>query len=92
MDHRLNPVEDLRRMEEEPEEFWLQLMRTYLVDAPRVTVRGRPSMKEQLDMTENERRRVGQQRQRLGEQGLRTQAELLQQAMNQNEVSAISSG
>ncbi|XP_063241639.1 uncharacterized protein C05D11.1-like [Bacillus rossius redtenbacheri] len=85
MDRRLNPVEDLRRMETEPEQFWAQLVRTYLVEAPRVTVRGAPSLKEQLDMAESERRRVEEQRRRLGQDGLRAQADRLKAAMFENE-------
>nr|CAD7430731.1 unnamed protein product [Timema monikensis] len=88
--HRLNQVEDLRLLEKEPEEFWVSLLKQYLVEAPSVVVRGVPSTKEQQEMTDKEKKRVEEQRAKLGEDGLKEKARLLQEAMAQNEVRFIS--
>ncbi|CAG2067937.1 unnamed protein product, partial [Timema podura] len=53
--------------------------------APSVVVRGVPSTKEQQEMTDREKKRVEEQRAKLGEDGLKEKARLLQEAMAQNE-------
>ena len=87
--HRLNQVEDLRQMEKEPEEFWLQLLKKYLVGAPSVTIRGYPSLQEQQAMAEHEKKRVAEQRDKFDKDGLSELADQLQKATAQNEVSAL---
>ncbi|XP_069695441.1 uncharacterized protein C05D11.1-like [Periplaneta americana] len=86
LDHRLNQVEDLRQMEKEPEDFWLQLLKRYLVDGPSVTVRGYPSVEDQRMMTENEKQRIAGQREKYGSEGLKKLSEQLQKATVENEI------
>jgi Zn-dependent M16 (insulinase) family peptidase len=76
-------------MEKEPEDFWLQLLKKYLVDGPSVTVRGYPSLEEQQSMAQNEKQRILEQRQKFGEEGLMKLGEQLQQATVENEVSCL---
>jgi Zn-dependent M16 (insulinase) family peptidase len=73
-------------MEQEPEEFWLQLLKKYLVDSPSVTVRGYPSLEEQQSLAQSEKQRISEQLQKFGEEGLRKLGEQLQQATAENEV------
>lgn len=88
--HRLNPVEDLHQLEKEPEEFWLQLLKEYLLDSPSMTVRGYPSLEEQRRLAKNEKQRISEQQQKFGEKGLQELGYQLQQAMVENEVSCNS--
>lgn len=90
LSQRLNPVEDLRQMEKEPEEFWLQLLKKYLLDGPSVTIRGYPSLEEQQLRAKSEKQRISEQRQKFGKEGLKELGELLQQATVENEVSCFS--
>ncbi|KAJ9588208.1 hypothetical protein L9F63_018429, partial [Diploptera punctata] len=83
--HRLNQVEDLRQMEKESEEFWLKLLKRYIIDSPSVTIRGYPSQKEQKSMTEDEKKRVAEQREKYGKDGLLELADQLQKATIENE-------
>jgi Zn-dependent M16 (insulinase) family peptidase len=83
-------VEDLHQLEKEPEEFWLQLLKKYLLDGPSVTVRGYPSLEEQQLMAKNEKQRISEQRQKFGNEGLKKLGEQLQQATVENEVSYFS--
>ncbi|XP_067002472.2 uncharacterized protein C05D11.1 [Anabrus simplex] len=85
LDHRLNQVADLRLMEQESEEFWVQLLKRYLVDAPSVTVRGVPSIEEQRTMALEEKKRIEAQRQALGPEGLKANADRLSEATAENE-------
>ncbi|GLH01355.1 Presequence protease, mitochondrial [Gryllus bimaculatus] len=85
LDHRLNQVEDLRIMENEPEEFWINLLKRYLVDAPSVTVRGIPSVEEQQAMAVGEKKRIEAQRNSLGTKGLEANGEKLKNATTENE-------
>jgi Zn-dependent M16 (insulinase) family peptidase len=77
-------------MEKEPEEFWLQLLKKYLIDGPSVTVRGYPSLEEQKSLAESEKQRISEQRQKFGKEGLTKLGEQLQQATVENEVSCFS--
>lgn len=90
LSQRLNPVEDLHQMEKEPEEFWLQLLKKYLLDGPSVTIRGYPSLEEQQLMAKSEKQRISEQRQKFGKEGLKKFGEQLQQATVENEVSCFS--
>ncbi|PNF33802.1 Uncharacterized protein C05D11.1 [Cryptotermes secundus] len=85
LSQRLNPVEDLHKMEKEPEEFWLQLLKMYLLDGPSVTIRGYPSLEEQQLMAKSEKQRISEQRQKFGKEGLTKLGEQLQQATVENE-------
>lgn len=83
-------MEDLHRLEKESEEFWLQLLKKYLLDGPSVTVRGYPSLEEQRSMAKNEKQRISEQRQKFGKDGLTKLGKQLQQATIENEVSCFS--
>lgn len=73
-------------MENESEDFWIQLLKRYLVDAPSVVIRGLPSLQEQKTMAEEEKKRLEAQRQSLGMEGLEKKSKQLKDAMAGNEV------
>ena len=54
-------------METESNDFWVGLLKKYLVDGPSVTIRGRPSKDGEKKMVQNELARIEAQRQKLGE-------------------------
>lgn len=76
-------------MEKEPEDFWLSLLKRYLVDPPSVTVRGMPSCEEDKTMTESEKSRIEKQKALLGEKGLQEMSEKLVKATEENEVGSL---
>ncbi|XP_059480505.1 uncharacterized protein C05D11.1-like [Neocloeon triangulifer] len=83
---RLNTVQDLRKLLEEPNSFWIDLLRKYFgADAPSVLIKGRPSIELQVKMAEEEEERVKQQCALLGESGLKGKADALMAAIEHNE-------
>lgn len=87
MDHRLNLVADLEKMQGEELTWWVALARQYLVEAASVTVRGVPSVGTRKQMADEEMERVEKQRRVLGAEGLKEKEEELAKAIQQNEVS-----
>ncbi|XP_071452193.1 uncharacterized protein C05D11.1-like [Hetaerina americana] len=85
LDHRLNQVDDMHLLLSEPKEFWLGLMRKYLVEAPSVVIRGVPSRRKREEMEEEEKKRIEAQRESLGVQGLAKKEKELTAATEENE-------
>ncbi|XP_044726839.1 uncharacterized protein C05D11.1-like [Chrysoperla carnea] len=81
---RLSGIEDLQRVKNEPKEFWINLIKKYLFEAPMITIKGVPSIAEQKKMVEEEMSRVQKQIKELGEDGLKTKAEALEAALSHN--------
>jgi len=85
---RMNSIDEYKKMEDEPQEFWLGLIKQYLMEAPSVVVRGIPSIKLQEDSRKEEEGRIEAQRNRLGKEGLEKKGKELDKAMDQNEEEA----
>ena len=65
--------------------YWLNLIKKYMVDKPRVLVKGKPSIKLESEMKKNEKERVAAQVADLGPQGLEEQAKLVDKSMEEND-------
>ncbi|XP_015601715.1 uncharacterized protein C05D11.1 [Cephus cinctus] len=85
LSQRLNEVEDLGKLSAEPESYWVNLIKKYLVDAPIVVVKGIPSIETQREMASLEKERIKNQIERLGEEGLKQKERELQEAIIHNE-------
>lgn len=85
LDQRLNQVEDLNRLEKEGEEFWVTLIKYFLVDAPSVTIRGVPSIEERTRLAEEDKVRLEKRIVELGKDGLKLKAEKLSIATEEND-------
>ncbi|KAK6619201.1 hypothetical protein RUM44_003583 [Polyplax serrata] len=83
---RLNAKDMLDRMVVEQEGYWKGLVKKYFLEAPSVTVRGKPSRSEQEKLTEIEEQRVVKQIELLGPEGLRLKEKTLAEAIKMNEI------
>ncbi|XP_078049942.1 uncharacterized protein C05D11.1 [Augochlora pura] len=83
---RVNQIEDLKKLEMEPESFWLDLLKKCFLDTPMVFVKGIPSLEKQRELTEKEKERVAKQIKELGEEGLRLKQKELEDAIANNNV------
>lgn len=68
-------------------DFWRNLLKSFLVERPHVTVLGYPSQKERGLRSYLETERRNHQVQTLGKEGLLEKAEILKKASEENEVS-----
>ncbi|XP_046735682.1 uncharacterized protein C05D11.1-like [Diprion similis] len=85
LDHRLNQIEDLKKLGKEPASYWHNILKKYFIEGPMVVVKGFPSQEKQLEIGKSERQRVEQQIEALGPEGLKKKAQELQEAMTLNE-------
>ena len=88
LDIRLNGADQFRKMVDEPNSFWLKMIDSMLVKGPSVVVKGLPSKKLQEEMKVQEEARVKEQKEKLGEEGLKKKQEELDAAMEMNEREA----
>lgn len=86
MDQRTNEIQDFRKLETEPESYWLNLLKTYFIDPPFVIVKGIPSLEKKHELTEKEKIRVAKQIENLGKEGLQEKERKLQEAIAKNNV------
>ncbi|XP_971907.2 uncharacterized protein C05D11.1-like [Tribolium castaneum] len=84
LQQRLNPLVDLGKLLKEPKSFWVSLMKKYLVDNNYVAVQCIPSKDEQMRMAEEEAKRIKEQIDSLGEEGLKEKGKLLEDAVTFN--------
>lgn len=68
------------------EEYWIKLLKEYLLEGHYISVRAYPSIKEQERMSKEELERIENQRQNLGPQGLAQKGDSIMQAMATNEI------
>ncbi|KAH7719855.1 Protein C05D11.1 [Aphelenchoides avenae] len=68
---RLNEVSTLKRLAEEPAQFWADLVRQIFVKERSVCVVGEPSVEAIQRATAEEEERIDQQREKLGKKGLK---------------------
>ncbi|KAF6215152.1 hypothetical protein GE061_009903 [Apolygus lucorum] len=85
-DQRLNYVKELDRMEKEPLEFWVNLLKDIFVTGTSVTVRGCPSIEEQKRLTKEEDDRVAKRVAELGREKLAEKERIIADAMTRNEI------
>lgn len=86
LDQRLNNLRDLKKLENESETYWLNLLKNYFVNAPMVVVNGIPSVEKQRTLAQEEKERIAEQIAKLGPNGLEQKELELQQAIKENEV------
>ncbi|XP_015438659.1 PREDICTED: uncharacterized protein C05D11.1-like [Dufourea novaeangliae] len=86
LDQRLNDIKDLKKLEMEPESYWLNLLKKYFLDSPLIVVKGIPSLNKQLELTEKEKERVAKQIEDLGEEGLQLKEKELEGAIAKNNI------
>ncbi|KAL2732287.1 uncharacterized protein V1477_014528 [Vespula maculifrons] len=84
LDQRLNQVKEIKKLFEEPESYWLNLLKKYLIDTPVVIVKGIPSIEKRHQLMEEEKARVAKQIESLGKEGLQKKEKELQEAVIQN--------
>ncbi|XP_046961211.1 uncharacterized protein C05D11.1-like [Vanessa cardui] len=81
---RMNPQQTLQELLTENVDYWLGLLKKYFSD-DLVTIIGSPSIELQAKMAEEEKKRIEEQRAKLGESGLAEKAKQLEDAMEFNE-------
>ncbi|XP_043275299.1 uncharacterized protein C05D11.1-like [Venturia canescens] len=86
LNQRLNQIEDFKKLAEEPESYWLNLMNRYLIEAPMVVINGIPSCEKQKELSDIEKKRVAKQIETLGKEGLEKKAQELQNATMKNKA------
>lgn len=86
LNQRMNQITDLKKLESEPESYWLNLLKTYLIDAPLAIVKGIPSLEKQRELTQKEKERVAKRIESLGKEGLERNEKELQEAIVQNSI------
>ncbi|XP_076642310.1 uncharacterized protein C05D11.1 [Halictus rubicundus] len=86
LDRRSNQIKDLKKLEMEPESFWLDLLKKFLLDSPLVIVKGIPSLEKRHELTEKEKERVAKQIKDLGDKGLQLKEKELENAIAKNNV------
>jgi Zn-dependent M16 (insulinase) family peptidase len=82
---RLNEKDCYTMLIGKDEQFWVDLIKQYLVEGKYIVVRAIPSIEEASKVAKDKLERVEQLRLDLGEEGLRTKEEELMKAMEKNE-------
>ncbi|XP_023020385.2 uncharacterized protein C05D11.1 isoform X1 [Leptinotarsa decemlineata] len=85
LQQRINPLTDLTKLLKEPQSFWLDILRKYLVENEYVAIQCVPSKEEQQKMAKEEKERVENQISSLTEEGLQKKGELLERAIEFND-------
>lgn len=86
LDQRTNQVQALKKLETEPESYWLNLLKTYFLESPFVLVKGIPSLEKRHELTEKEKDRVAKQIENLSKEGLQEKEKELQEAIAKNDI------
>ncbi|XP_015108597.1 uncharacterized protein C05D11.1 [Diachasma alloeum] len=86
LEHRLNAIDTLKKLAVEPESYWINLLKKYLIDAPMAVVNARPSIEKQKEIADGEQKRFAERRQTLGEEGLKLKEKEIQEAVAKNEA------
>eukprot|EP00112_Aurelia_sp_Birch-Aquarium-sp1_P017903 Seg42.13_Seg42.8 transcript_id=Seg42.13_Seg42.8/GoldUCD/mRNA.D3Y31 product="putative protein C05D11.1" protein_id=Seg42.13_Seg42.8/GoldUCD/D3Y31 len=81
----MNDLPRLEKLKKESSEFWVALLKEYLINRPKIVIIGDPSEKMMKDMAEEEKQRIAEQRKELGEDGLSEKEEALENATDDNE-------
>uniref|UniRef100_A0A224ZBQ4 Zn dependent peptidase n=1 Tax=Rhipicephalus zambeziensis TaxID=60191 RepID=A0A224ZBQ4_9ACAR len=83
--NRVNQIPIFMSLLKRDKQFWVQLLKKYMVDNKAICVIGEPSPSLLKKMTEAENQRIQRQRETLGEDGLQKRAEALEKAIEANE-------
>ncbi|KAJ8679467.1 hypothetical protein QAD02_015254 [Eretmocerus hayati] len=86
LETRLSEVENLKKLKLKPVAYWVDLLRKYFIDAPSAIVKAIPSVSKQQELEESEKRRIFEQRRRLGTEGLKRKEQELLESIKQNEI------
>ncbi|XP_076754478.1 uncharacterized protein C05D11.1 [Xylocopa sonorina] len=86
LDQRTNQIQDLKKLENETESYWLNLLKKYFLDSPFVIVKGIPSLEKRQELSEKEKNRVTKQIENLGKEGLQKKEKELQLAISKNDI------
>lgn len=82
---RMNVIAEYEFLVKQSEQFWVELLRKYLLSGHSVAVRAYPSIEEQKRMAQTEADRIAEQRKQLGEDGLERKRKELTEAIEANE-------
>lgn len=85
LQNRVNQIAMLMSLLKKDKQFWLQLLKKYMVDNKAVCIIGEPSPALLKRMADAENQRIQRQREVLGKEGLRGRAEALEKATEANE-------
>merc|ERR1719188_995320 len=85
---RLNSVEDFAKLANEPDNFWIEMIDQMFLNSPRVLVMGIPSRNLQQNMRREEEQRIKDQKNKLGEDGLKKREVEMEESMAKNEEEA----
>ncbi|XP_034934378.1 uncharacterized protein C05D11.1-like [Chelonus insularis] len=83
---RLNTIDHLKKLAQEPESYWLNLLKKYLIDAPMAVINATPSISTQKEMEEFEKKRIAERIKELGKEGLAKKEQEYQEAVKHNEA------
>uniref|UniRef100_U5EMA1 Putative zn2+-dependent endopeptidase insulinase superfamily n=1 Tax=Corethrella appendiculata TaxID=1370023 RepID=U5EMA1_9DIPT len=83
---RLNVNQTLTELQTKKEDFWIDLLKKYLVELYYVVIRAVPSIAEKDEYAKKELERLEKQRKDLGVDGLAKKAKELAEAMAKNEI------
>ncbi|GFS72170.1 uncharacterized protein C05D11.1 [Nephila pilipes] len=84
--HRVQEIPAIENLFHEPAQFWLSLLKQYIIDGKYVIVMGKPSPSLSKSMTLQEKERVEEQQKRLGPTGLKEKSRILKEAVEASEV------
>ncbi|EZA55862.1 hypothetical protein X777_04081 [Ooceraea biroi] len=85
LERRLDVIRDRQKLENEPEAYWLSLLKKYFIGKPMVTVKGVPSIEKKRTSTQEEETRIAKQIEQLGTNGLTHKEVELKHAIEENE-------
>lgn len=85
-EQRLNVTSIIRRFQEYPIDYWLNVLRKYFVDSKQVVVRAFPSIAEKERLAKEEIGRLKIRRMQFGEEGLARMGQELSAAMAKNDI------
>uniref|UniRef100_A0A182Q9C8 Peptidase M16C associated domain-containing protein n=1 Tax=Anopheles farauti TaxID=69004 RepID=A0A182Q9C8_9DIPT len=85
-ENRLNVNRCLEMLKDKEAAFWLDLLNQFIVKNKHVVVRAVPSIKKHERVASAEQVRLGNQREELGEAGLKDKEKILNEAMASNEI------
>ncbi|XP_035211557.1 uncharacterized protein C05D11.1-like [Stegodyphus dumicola] len=83
---RVQEIPALEKLLEKDAQFWVDLLKTYIVEGKFVIVLGSPSPKLSEKMSKEEKQRIEEQQKQLGPEGLKDMANTLKKAIEVNEV------